>query len=63
MDRYQLITSLLMNADQVNESYISGNTDEATWIKNLLDVNHKLNVLGLEMLFRPWESKNNMPGF
>lgn len=63
MDRYQLITALLMNADQVNESYINGNTDEDTWSKELQQIDHKLNVMGIQMTYRPWEGKRNAQGF
>lgn len=63
MDRYQLITALLMNADQVNESYINGNTDEDTWTKELQQIDHKLNVMGIQMTYRPWEGKRNAQGF
>jgi hypothetical protein len=52
-----------MNADQINEAYINGNTEEDTWTKELQGVNHKLNVLGLEMTLRPWEGKRNATGF
>lgn len=63
MDRYQLITTLLLSADQTNESYINGNTDEDTWTKELQSIDHKLNVMGIQMTYRPWEGKRNATGF
>jgi hypothetical protein len=63
MDRYQLITAILMSVDSNNEAYINGQMDEDTWGKELLSAEHKLNVLGLSMTFRPWERNRNASAF
>jgi len=63
MDRYQLITVILVNVDEINGRYISGDMDEDTWTKELMSAEHKLNVLGVSMTFRPWEGKRNAPAF
>jgi filamentous hemagglutinin family protein len=63
VDRIQLITAILMNVDSINESYINGNLDEDGWAKELMSTEHKLNVFGLSMTFRPWEGKRSTPAF
>lgn len=56
MDRYQLITGLLMNVDLCNEAFVNGNMDEDTWTKELQGIDQKLSVLGLRLDSRPWET-------
>lgn len=63
MERSQMITSLIDQADMADAEYIRGNMDRDTWTKTLREIDDKLSILGIRFVSRPWEDKRNTQGF
>jgi hypothetical protein len=55
MDKPSMVHGLVQREEAANESFLSGNMDRDTWTKELEDIDAMLNVVGLRMVFRPWE--------
>ena len=56
MNRHEMITALIDQADMADAEYIRGNMDRDAWTKSLAEIDDKLSILGLRFAFRPWET-------
>jgi hypothetical protein len=61
MDRAQMVQGLIQREEAANESYLTSQMDSDTWTKELQEVDEKLAILGLRMVFRPWEGHVTSP--
>lgn len=61
MDKPGMVSGLIHREEAANESFLQGQMDRDTWTKELEDIDGMLNVVGLRMIFRPWEGHATTP--